>query len=68
MLDRVETVSQEIDDLRSLRGDLTQTLNELEEAQETLERLSTGNRDQVDQKELDKARQLYRWLADWKPT
>ena len=64
VLDRVETVSQEIDDLRSLRGDLTQTLNELEEAQETLERLSTGNRDQVDQKELDKARQLYRWLAE----
>ena len=64
VLDRVETVSQEIDDLRSRRGDLTQTLNELEEAQETLERLSTGNRDQVDQNELDEARQLYRWLAE----
>ena len=64
VLDRVETVSQEIDDLRSRRGDLTQTLNELEEAQETLERLSTGNRDQADQNELDEARQRYRWLAE----
>lgn len=64
LIDRVETVSQELDDLRSLRGDLTQTLNELEEAQETLERLSTGNRDQADENELGKARQRYRWLAE----
>ena len=64
LIDRVETVIQELDDLRNRRQDLTQTLNDLEEAQETLERLSTGNRDQADQNELDEARQRYRWLAE----
>ena len=46
------------------RQDLTQTLNDLEYAQETLERLSTGDRDQADRKELDEARQRYGQLAE----
>ena len=43
---------------------LTQTLNGLEDAQETLERLSTGDRDQEDQNELDEARQRHSQLAE----
>ena len=64
LIDRVETVRQELDDLRTRRQDLTQTLNDLEEAQETLERLSTGNRNQTDQNELDEARQRHSQLAE----
>ena len=64
LIDRVETVRQELDDLRARRQDLTQTLNDLEDAQETLERLSTGDRDQADQKELDEARQRHGQLAE----
>ena len=64
LIDRVETVRQELDDLRTRRQDLTQTLNDLEDAQETLERLSSGDRDQADQKELDEARQRHGQLAE----
>ena len=64
LIDRVETVIQELDDLRNRRQDLTQTLNDLEEAQETLERLSTGDRDQADQNELDDVRQRHSQLAE----
>ena len=64
LIDRVETVRQELDDLRTRRQDLTQTLNDLEDAQETLERLSSGDRDRADQKELDEARQRHGQLAE----
>ena len=64
LIDRVDTVRQELDDLRARRQDLTQTLNDLEYAQETLEHLSTGDRDQADQKELDEARQRHGKLAE----
>ena len=64
LIDRVETVRQELDDLRARRQNVTQTLNDLEDAQETLERLSTGDRDQADQKELDEARQRHSQLAE----
>ena len=64
LIDRVETVRQELDDLRARRQNLTQTLNGLEDAQETLERLSTGDRDQEDQNELDEARQRHSQLAE----
>ena len=64
LIDRVETVRQELDDLLARRQDLTQTLNDLEDAQEILGRLSTGDRDQADQKELDEARQRHGQLAE----
>ena len=64
LIDRVVTVRQELDDLRARRQNLTQTLNGLEDAQETLERLSTGDRDQEDQNELDEARQRHSQLAE----
>ena len=59
LIDRVERAREELDDLRARRQDLTQTLDDLEDAQETLERLTTGDRDQVDQKEIEEARQRY---------
>ena len=64
LIERVETVRQELDDLRARHQDLTQTLNNLEDAQETLERLSTGDRDQADQKELSEVRQRHSQLAE----
>ena len=64
LIDSVETVCQDLDDLRTRRQDLTQTLNDLESAQETLERLSTGDRDQADQKELEEARQRHSQIAE----
>ena len=64
LIDSVETVCQDLDDLRARRQDLTQTLNDLEGAQETLERLSTGDRDRADQKELEEARQRHSQIAE----
>ncbi len=64
LIDSVKTVRQDLEDQRASRQDLTQTLNDLEDAQETLERLSTGDRDQADQKELDEARQRHSQLAE----
>jgi len=64
LIDRVETLGEELDDLRARRQDLTQTLDDLEAAQETLERLSSGNRDEADQKELAEARQRHNQLAE----
>ena len=64
LIDSVETVGQDLVDLCARRQDLTQTLNDLEDAQETLERLSAGDRDQADQKELDEARQRHSQLAE----
>ena len=64
LIDRVETVRQDLDDLRARRQNLTQTLNDLEDAQETVKRLSIGDRDQADQKELEEARQRHSRLAE----
>ena len=63
LINRVETLRQELDELRARRQGLTQTLNELEDAREILGRLSAGDRDQADQKELDEARQRHSQLA-----
>ena len=64
LIDRVETVRRDLDDLRARRQNLTQTLNDLEDAQETVKRLSIGDRDQADQKELEEARQRHSQLAE----
>ena len=63
LIDRVETLRQELDELRARGKGLTQKLNELEHAQESLGRLSAGDRDETDQKELDEARQRHSQLA-----
>ena len=64
LMERVPEVRQELDDLRARRHGLTQTLTDLEDAQESLQRLSTGDRDQTDRKELDEARQRHSQLAE----
>ena len=64
LIECVQAIRQELDDLRAHRQDLTQTLNDLEDAQVTLKRLFTGNRDKADQKELDEARQRHSQLAE----
>ena len=64
MIDRVTSIRVELDDLCTRRQDLTQTLNDLEDAQDALKRLSSASRDEADQNELSKARQRYSQLAD----
>lgn len=64
LIDRVESLREELDALRARRRDLTQTLDDLEDAQQTLERLSSGDRDDKDQKELAEARQRHNQLAE----
>lgn len=64
LINRVETVCQELDDLRTRRKDLTRTLNDLENAQQNLKRLSTGEPDMADKKELEDARQRHSQLAE----
>ena len=64
LMERVPEVRQELDDLRARRHGLTQTLTDLEDAQESLQPLSTGDRDQTDRKELDEARQRHSQLAE----
>ena len=64
LIDRVDTLRRELGELRARRQDLTQTLVDLEDAEETLEGLSAGDRDQADRKELDEARRRHRQLAE----
>ncbi|MYB40495.1 AAA family ATPase [Candidatus Saccharibacteria bacterium] len=64
LIDRVNTLRQELGALRVRRQDLTQTLADLEEAQENLQRLSIGDRDRADRKELDEARERHSQLAE----
>jgi len=64
LIDRVDTLRRELSDLQARRQDLTQTLVELEDAEEALEGISAGDRDQADRKELDEARQRHNQLAE----
>ena len=64
LIDRVETLRQELEALHDRRQDLTQTLNDLEAAQEALERLSADDCDRADQQDLDEARQRHSQLAE----
>lgn len=56
LIDEVETLRSDLEGLQSRRGDLSKTLEDLEAAQETLARLSSGEQDQKDKEELDAAR------------
>ena len=64
LIERVDTLRQELSTLQARRQDLTQTLMDLEETQENLQRLSTGDRDRADLKELNEARQHHGRLAE----
>jgi len=61
--DRRETLQADLESLRTRRGELSQTLNDLEDVQETLARLSSTERDKEDQAELDGARTRQSQLA-----
>ena len=64
LIDRVGILGGELEDLTALRQDLTRTLNELEETQAALERLSSGARDAADRNELAETRRLHSELAE----
>lgn len=63
LVDAVETLRSELEVLRSRRNELSKTLEDLEAAEETLGRLSSGDRDQADKEELDAARARHADLA-----
>lgn len=64
LINRVDSLREELEELRARRQELSQTLDDLEEAQERLARLSSGGRDQADQKELEEARKRHSQLAE----
>ena len=64
LIDRVTAIRAELDDLCTRRQELTQTLNDLEDAQDALKRLSSATLEEKDQNELSKARQRYSQLSD----
>lgn len=64
LIDRVDVLRGELGELQSRRRELSKTLDDLEEAQEMLARLSSGDRDQAEQQELDEARRRHSQLAE----
>lgn len=64
IIDRTETHRDELTALQARRQALSQTLDDLETAQESLARLTSPERDQADQTELDEARQRHSRLAE----
>ena len=64
LLERAEALKDELEGLRARRQELSGALDDLEGAQETLARLSVGDRDQADHKELAEARKRHRQLAE----
>ena len=64
LIDNTETLKSELEDLQSRRADLSKTLDQLEESQETLARLSAGDRDEADHKELSDVRKRHGLLAE----
>lgn len=64
LIDNTETLASDLADLQGRREELSRTLDQLEQAQETLARLSTGNRDEADETELADARKRHGHLAE----
>jgi len=64
LIDNSETLASEVEGLRGRREELSRTLDQLEQAQETLARLSTGDRDEADETELADARKRHGYLAE----
>ncbi len=62
LFENIDVLQRKLDDLRTRRQELSVKLDDLEEAQETLERLSSGDRDQADEKALAEARERYSQL------
>ncbi len=63
LIDEVKTLRSDLEGLQSRRGDLSKTLEDLEVAQDTLARLSSGEQDQRDKDDLDAARTRHGELA-----
>lgn len=64
LTERINSMRTEIDSLKARRLELSEKLDELEGAEETLNRLSSGDRDEADAKDLDEARKGQRQLAE----
>ncbi|MDE2500268.1 MAG: hypothetical protein KGL56_08755, partial [Alphaproteobacteria bacterium] len=64
LIDNSETLASELAGLQGRRDELSRTLDQLEQAQETLARLSTGDRDEADETELADARKRHGHLAE----
>ena len=64
LIDRTASLQTEVEELRSRRQELSQTLDELENAQTILSRLSSGDRDTADQNEISEARRRHTQLAE----
>ena len=64
LIDHFDSLKNELDELRIRRQELSTTLDALEDAEETLARLSTRDRDQADEKELDETRKRSGALAE----
>ena len=64
LLERAEALKDKLEGLRARRQELSRTLDDLEGDQETLARLSVGDRDQADQKELAEAQKRHGQLAE----
>ncbi len=63
LIEEVETLRSDIEGLQTRRSDLSNTLEELEAAQETLARLSSRELDQKNKEELEAARSRHGELA-----
>ena len=64
LIEKTDALQSELDGLRTRRHELAETLDDLEEAQDTLVRLSAGDRDQADQTDLTDARKKHRQLTE----
>ena len=64
LIEKTDAFESELKGLRTRRQELAKTLDDLEESQETLARLSAGERDQADQAELSEARKRHGQLAE----
>ena len=64
LIEKTDALQSEIEGLSTRRHELAKTLDDLEEAQETLARLSPGDRDQADQTELIDTRKRHGQLTE----
>lgn len=63
-IERQSALEKELEELRRRRTDLSRALEELEDAQEKLTRLSSGEQDKADKEELAAARKRQTQLAE----
>ena len=64
LIEKTGALKSELEGLRTRRHELAKKLDDLEETQGTLARLSAGDRDQADQTELTEARKRHGQLAE----